>query len=61
MTREQYTITALNVSLNLLKDACSALAGCSSDQAIKNLRAEIEALESKVQAEYIERYNELNK
>ena len=61
MTREQYIITALNVSLNLLKEARSVFGGCSSDTAIKNLRAEIEALENKVQAEYEKRYNELNK
>lgn len=61
MTREQYIVASLEQSYKSLKDACSALAGCSSDTAIKNLRAEIEALESKVQAEYEKRHNELNK
>ena len=61
MTKEQYIVASLEQSYKSLKDACSALAGCSSDSQVKNLRAEIEALESKVQAEYIERYNELNK
>ena len=57
MTREQYIVASLEQSYKSLKDAYSALAGCSSDTAIKNLRAEIEALESKVQAEYEKRYN----
>ena len=61
MTREQYIVASLEQSYKSLKDACSALAGCSSDPTIKNLRAEIEALESKVQAEYEKRHNELNK
>ena len=61
MTREQYIVASLEQSYKSLKDACSALAGCSSDIAIKNLRAEIDALEDKVRVEYIERYNELNK
>ena len=60
MTREQYIVASLEQSCKSLKDAYSALAGCSSDPTIKNLRAEIEALESKVRAEYAERYNELN-
>ena len=59
MTREQYIVASLEQSYKSLKDACSALAGCSSDQAMKNLREEIEALENKVQAEYEKRYNEL--
>lgn len=61
MTREQYIVASLEQSYKSLKDACSALAGCSSDPTMKNLRAEIEALENKVRAEYVERYNELNK
>lgn len=61
MAREQYIVASLEQSYKSLKDAYSALAGCSSDPTIKNLRAEIEALENKVRVEYIERYNELNK
>lgn len=61
MTREQYIVASLEQSYKSLKDAYSALAGCSSDPTIKNLRVEIEALENKVRAEYVERYNELNK
>lgn len=61
MTREQYIVASLEQSYKSLKEAYSALTGCSSDPTIKNLRAEIDALEDKVRVEYIERYNELNK
>lgn len=61
MTKEQYIVASLEQSYESLKDAYSALAGCGTDQQVKNLRVEIDALKEKVQAEYEKRYNELNK
>ena len=61
MTKEQYIVASLEQSYESLKDAYSALAGCGTDPQVKNLRAEIDALKEKIQAEYEKRYNELNK